>query len=152
MYYSNISEVQSDGFSEKFKACFAFMEKEYKSATPGATDLELGNAIVAHFQEYTTITENEIQYEAHQKFYDIQFVLEGNEILSVYNTAALIAVGQYDVQNDITFYDEPVGKASQIVLHPGDFAILGATDAHKPKLQLNGAEKVKKIVIKVPMT
>lgn len=152
MYYSNVNDPINDKFiPEEFKECLDFMRQEFKSATEGATDVNVNDKTVAHFQAYETIEPNEIRFESHRKFYDIQFVLEGEEIIEVTSPEELTPSTDYDPINDIIFYADPKTAVTKTVLKAGDFAILGITDAHKPKLMIDQAAPVKKIVIKVPI-
>lgn len=152
MYYANINNLDNGFFvPDKFKACLDFMKKEYRQPTKDVSEVQLTDKITAHFQSYTTVEYDDIQFESHQKYYDIQFVLSGQEILMVRNPNSLQASTEYDAQNDIIFYDDPQDTDSQIILRAGDFAILGISDAHKPKVAIDGPEAVNKIVIKIPI-
>lgn len=152
MYYANINNLDNSFFvPDKFKDCLDFMKKEYHQPTKDVSEVQLADQITAHFQSYTTVGYDDIQFESHQKYYDIQFVLSGQEILMVRNPNSLKASTEYDAQNDIIFYDDPQDTDSQIVLKAGDFAILGINDAHKPKVAIDSPEAVNKIVIKIPI-
>lgn len=152
MYYSNIEDPVNDIFmTEKFQQCLAFMKKEYTQPMNDVTELQLNNQITAHFQAYDTVAYKDIQFESHRKYYDIQFVLQGQEIIALSKPTELKVSTEYDEKNDIIFYDDADKINSQLILKTGDFAILGVADVHKPKLVITSPEAVRKIVIKVPI-
>jgi YhcH/YjgK/YiaL family protein len=83
--------------------------------------------------------------EAHTKYIDIQFVIEGKELIGISRVDECKHIlSKYDEEKDIIFYSDKPQK--YIKLKPGEFVIFFPNDAHAPL-----AEKgiVHKVVIKV---
>ena len=56
------------------------------------------------FNEYETKPETEIPFEAHRKLWDLQLVLEGEEMIGAAPIETLTETVPYDEANDIAFY------------------------------------------------
>ncbi len=88
--------------------------------------------------------------EAHRKHIDIQFLLEGVEILGYTPLKGLTTAEGYNPQKDIAFFNTPK-EITKVILEPGLFCILFPDDAHLPCCQLAGPTEVRKVVIKIKM-
>ena len=53
---------------------------------------------------------------------------------------------EYNTDKDIVFFS---GETTPLILEPGMFAFFFPQDIHRPCMQLDGPEKVKKVVVKV---
>ena len=81
------------------------------------------------FNEYETKPETEIPFEAHRKLWDLQLVLEGEEMIGVAPLASLTETVSYDEAEDIAFYK---GSGSAVKLARGVAALLAPWDGHRP--------------------
>lgn len=91
--------------------------------------------------------------EAHNRFIDIQIVLEGEEIILCQPRELCKSSDAYVEERDVEFFhpDNAI-PGVELRLFPGAFAIFYPQDAHTPLLTAGkGATIVKKIVIKVPV-
>jgi YhcH/YjgK/YiaL family protein len=107
-----------------------------------------GEKIYYTIQQYTTKPLNEGNLEAHRKYIDIQFLLEGVEILGYAPLKGLTTAEVYNPQKDIAFFNTPK-EITKVILEPGLFCILFPDDAHLPCRQLAGPTDVRKMVIKI---
>lgn len=99
------------------------------------------------FNEYETKPEAEIPFEAHRKFWDLQLVLEGEEMIGVAPLETLTETVAYDEANDIAFYK---GSGGSVKLSRGAAALLAPWDGHRPGVSCGDApSRVKKIVVKL---
>lgn len=140
-----------DYLSEKFQKAYAFLSRaDLAALEPGNHTID-GQDIYANVQHYTTIPAAEAAFESHDQYFDIQFMLEGEELFGYIPRAQLHqAAMPYDPQRDLTFYAEPAeGQACYLLLRQGDLAIVPPEDAHKPRCMAGTAKPVKKIVVKV---
>ena len=105
-----------------------------------------GDSLYANVQEYET--KSDADYEAHKKYIDIQYIINGNEYIGVSNYDNCKTCKQYDPQKDIEFLtlDE---DDKYIELEEGEFMILFPNDAHKPSINPQKQTHVKKAVVKV---
>lgn len=134
--------------SEKFIKAYQFLRTEELDALPvGITEIE-GKEIFANVQEYTTMPWEDCQFEAHDQYFDIQYVVSGKEWFGYAKRENLKESISYDSENDLLFFEEPE-NCGKILLEAGDFAIVPPEDAHKPRCIVDECCKVKKIVLKV---
>lgn len=90
--------------------------------------------------------------EFHQRYIDIQYLLEGEEVIGYHiaQTDLALATDQL-VERDIAFV-HPVPLESKLILSPGMFAIFYPGELHKPCRSLAASQVIKKIVIKIDHT
>lgn len=105
-----------------------------------------GDKIYANVQTYEP--KINAKYEAHRDYIDIQYVVEGSELVGVVDLDSCKTCEEYDVKRDIEFLDNH-GEDDYQKLNQGDFLVLFPTDAHKPSIFDGTSKKVKKVVVKV---
>ena len=88
------------------------------------------------------------KFEAHEKYVDIQYLIEGTECIYVAPTTALEIQEAYKEEIDAAFYKCPK-RATKIVLTAGGYVVLYPEDAHQPGVKTEESTVVKKIVGKV---
>jgi len=106
-----------------------------------------GKDVYAMHQRYSPKSDEGRLYENHKEYIDVQFVLEGDEIIRVTDVGDLIVAQEYNPESDAALYEKADG--TDVKLGSGDFVILYPHDAHIPQLQSHHPSDVKKIVIKV---
>lgn len=140
---------QNDYLSARMRKAYAFLRETDLARLPlGRFDID-GEDVFANVQEYTTVPAADKQMEAHRRYYDVQFVVAGEELLQYAPLDGLTLVDTFDEVSDFGLYESP-STCSDTVLHAGDLAILAPEDAHKPGCALGGkSSQVRKIVVKV---
>lgn len=136
-----------DYLSEKFTKGFEWLK------THDATKLDNGrydicDGVFALVQRYTTLPFAEVKFEAHNDYFDLQYLAQGIE---TFNTCLRsdCQVTSEDPANDMVFLTTPDAYTS-VTLKPGEFAIVPPEEAHQPRVAHNGkATEVVKVVIKV---
>ena len=99
------------------------------------------------FGEYETQPAEKIPFEAHRKYWDLQLLLEGEELLGYAPLEKLQETEPYDPKEDIAFY---AGSGDDVKLQPGTAVLLAPWDAHRPGADAGFAScRVKKIVVKL---
>lgn len=132
---------------EKFLVAYRWLaETNLTDLKEGAYPLQ-DQAVVAHVQEYTTIPANELAFETHEKYFDIQYVVSGKELFGICKRTGLTEK-ERKAETDLIFYEEPE-CAGSVLLEEGDFIAVAPEDAHKPRCIAGKPQAVKKIVIKV---
>ena len=133
---------------ERFKKGYEFLRSTDLAALPvGRVDID-GDRLFASVQEYTTMAADTCKYEAHNRYFDIQYVVEGEEQFGYAKRADLEEEAPYTEADDIVFFKDSCDGGS-VLLKAGDFAVVAPEDAHKPRCVAGGPCKVKKIVLKV---
>jgi YhcH/YjgK/YiaL family protein len=107
-----------------------------------------GDDIFASLAGYQTKGIEELKFEAHRKYIDIQLLLEGTEFIDVSLDKPLKIVKPYDEQSDLEFFNG-TEVFSSIVLKPRRFCILFTNEAHRPCRRINDSITVRKMVVKV---
>ena len=136
-----------DYLSERFKAGYKWLaETDIKTLEDGAYPI-LGDEVVANVQSYTTEPADKRRFEAHNKYFDIQYVAEGCEYFGVCRREGL-KESEAHAERDLYFFEEPE-TSGMILLREGDFIVVEPEEAHKPRCSAGAPVKVKKVVVKV---
>lgn len=132
------------GLSPRFDAALKYMmETDFSQVEDGHYELD-GDNLFVNVMTFETKGSNPTP-EHHKLYADIQFVLEGREVISV---APLDTMGKLVSQNGDCYLFEGVGQP--ITVPAGSFVIVWPEDAHAPGVSPTGKpEKVRKAVVKV---
>jgi len=150
MIYDHISNIPLyKGLTPALDTALDFIAAAPATLAPGTTLLDHG--VKAIVSEYTTKQVNPKGYEAHRKYADIQFLLDGKEVLKCCPLPLLDPTTEYDEAADCRFYGEKAGEGIDLRLGGGYFAVVFPEDAHIPQLAVEEPEAVKKVVMKVPV-
>jgi len=134
---------------ERWHKAFAFLKAhDLNSLQIRRYDI-MGDTLYATVSEYLSKTEDQGRFEVHQKYIDIQYVINGEENIGVAPLSAKKGtVVPYNEANDIEFMtvtDSTYQKAS-----PENFFIFFPSQIHKPGMRIgNDSIMIKKIVVKV---
>lgn len=142
--YSDIKNVS--------EIAYKFMcEFNPETCPDGRYDLEKG--VFVNISTYNTKLRSEATYEAHREYIDIQFIIEGDEIIAVESLEAMHAhkcLQAFAPGSDIELYEEnDLGKDYHLT--NGDYLILPPEAAHMPGVCVEKPGRVRKGVIKVPV-
>lgn len=149
MLTSSLNLAQKyDYLEERFREAYAFLEHTDLKALPlGRVDID-GDRLFASVQEYTTMAWEDCRYEAHNRYFDIQYVVEGREQFGYVKRAGLLETAPYSEAEDLVFFHEPA-ESGRVLLEAGDCAVVPPEDAHKPRCIAGMPCLVRKIVVKV---
>lgn len=149
MLTTTITDAQKyDYLGEKFKKAFAFLkETDFSSLHEGKIEID-GDDIFAEVQEYVTKPFEECKFESHRKYFDIQYMAEGEEYFGFISVKELEKDTGYDEKCDLEFYQFPK-ISGRLHLKEGDFAVVSPDDGHQPRCIGKEPCHVKKIVVKV---
>lgn len=137
-----------DYLSERFQKAFDFLKNtDFSRLLEGVIPID-GEYVFAQVQVYETKPAEECRFEAHRKYFDIQFMADGEEYMGFYPLKYLEEDTSYDDKNDLQFYHMPKDYG-RILLRTGDFAVVSPDDGHMPRSICSMRQKVKKIVVKV---
>lgn len=130
---------------------FASVMNELKSIDWSAR--EYGKYDIAGRKAYVmygryTHKEKNTTFEAHNKYIDVQYVLEGDEIIGWADRSRLAVQTQYSEENDCQLFD---GSGDTLCLSKGDWVVFFPEDAHAPGSKFTCGESVK-LIAKIPMT
>ena len=92
----------------------------------------INDKVYAGVQTY--MTKDEAKYESHKEYIDIQYIIEGDELIGVTDLSNCNTCIEYDAERDLEFYDITI-EDEYIHLSKGQFLILYPHDAHKPSIK-----------------
>ncbi|EPR10497.1 YhcH/YjgK/YiaL family protein [Ruminiclostridium papyrosolvens] len=147
MIFDNVSNCKKyEALHSDFEKAFSFLKRaDLDSIAPGRYDID-GNDVYALVQEYETKSLADSIYEAHRKYIDIQYLIEGVENMGYSQIEKLNVLSPYNEENDfLTLSGEP----RLILYNPREFFILFPEDAHMPGISHGEKGKIRKVVIKV---
>jgi len=149
--------LQYFSLDEKIQKGFEFLMSADLDNMADVRYLIDGKEIYANFISSTTKPITEQKWEAHRKYIDIQYVIEGVERIgfgTLDNFNHIIT--PYDSEEDVIFLEGC--PYNYINLSKGDFAIFFPYDVHAPLLHpdtYNGDIKhhnwVRKVIVKIPV-
>lgn len=119
---------------------------DLKNMPLGKQKLE-GEHLFVSVDEYTTKSKSETKYESHKKYIDIQYIIDGEELIGLATLDKVKITEPYDSSRDIIFYEYDGGN--YVKTTPNNFVIFFPEDAHRPMMKLNDNLKVRKIVVKI---
>lgn len=132
-----------------FARAFDYL-RTFDRATPDGKRVIEEEKLFALPQRYETAPAATKRFEAHRRYIDIQYVLEGEEIIEHAPIERLPEVTEaYCAERDVMFFRDPAAT-SRTLLRAGDFAVYFPADGHKPCCQAGDTPSaVRKIVMKI---
>jgi len=128
----------------KFKQAFDYLNSIDVQSIPVGRH-EIDDKMYVLVQEYVTKTKEEGKWEAHRRYIDLQFVVQGAEGMGYANIHHL-QQGEYISEKDFL----PLfGEGDQVALKSGCFVLLFPEDAHMPSMALGEPAPARKIVLKI---
>ncbi len=128
-----------------FEKAFAFLSRsDLTELKTGKYEID-GNRVFAMVSMDSGRSKEDSRLEIHQKYIDIQLVIEGNDDMG-WKPLALCKkpCGQYDSESDIQFFDDE--PELWLAVKNGTYAIFFPDDAHMP---LISSSRIHKVVVKI---
>lgn len=146
MIFDSIKHCEAyKSLSPAFKAAFEFLEDEKTASLPvGRYDID-SSRVYAMVQAPALKDWDAGKWEAHRRYADIQYIMEGEETMGFACIDTLKETEAYSSEKDVLFCE---GEGSRAVARPGDFMVFFPQDAHKPCIR-STVDTDKKIVVKV---
>ncbi|MBV5315312.1 MAG: YhcH/YjgK/YiaL family protein [Prolixibacteraceae bacterium] len=135
-----------EGISENMKKGFEYLKNtDLANLEVGRYEID-GKNVFALVSEYDSKKPEDCRLEAHQVYADIQYIVTGSEAIGFVTLNNQTVISEYNPDKDIAFFS---GEAAPLILDSGLFAVFFPQDVHRPCMQIDGPEKVKKVVIKL---
>ncbi len=157
--FGTLEVVKQQVNNKKFAKAFEYLEKILQSGTLenkrllslgidafDKVDIDENNFGLE--QVYNSKERENCFFESHKQYIDVQFILEGEEIIEVANSSELSIDMPYSNEMDLMKYTM-TNNSSIVKLKKGDVAIFYPEDAHMPCVTLSKSLKVVKTVVKV---
>jgi YhcH/YjgK/YiaL family protein len=132
--------------SDRVKKAFDYLvSTDFENLEPGKYEID-GENIYAIVQEYDTRPLTSSRWEAHKKYLDIQYMVNGKEKMGYSHKNKMIVTHEYNEGKDALYLK---GDGNFLIAEAGYFAIFFPSDVHMPCIALNLSTPVKKVVVKV---
>lgn len=146
MIFDTLDNVNNyEGLGRVYTALKFLSETDFSKIDLGRYELD-GDNIFYMVQSYNTDPDKTIS-EAHKKYIDIQYMVEGEEIVGVADISSEKELTEAKEENDVWFYN---CKTEPLTLSAGKYMVLYPNDLHCPGVATNGtALTCRKVVVKV---
>ncbi len=147
MIVDNIKNINNYSFqSQNIAEAIQFLKDiNLENINDGRTIIKRKEIFVIT-SEYIPKKEKEIYWEAHEDYIDIQYIVQGEELIGYAKIDEFEVAVPYGINIDVV-----LGNANGcfIEMKTGDFMVLFPGDVHKPGIISEEQCRVKKIVIKI---
>ena len=146
--------VNSVEFERQYEANPALWDKVFKflgdsklaTLAPGKYPIE-GTDAYAMIAAGPPKNIDDVKWESHRKFIDLQYVIEGKVKLGVSPISEATITVPYDESRDAANY---TAEGKYYVATPDEFFLFFPQNVHRPDIKIDGYDTLKKLVIKVP--
>lgn len=135
------------GISTQINKAFDYLQNNKLETIPAGKYVLDGNDLFAIVQEYDTLDSATEQMESHRKYIDVQYMIEGAELVGHALLQDQRPSKEYDTENDYMLFAEKPTFFTK--MEAGTFMVFFPSDLHMPCIKDVNAARVKKIVIKV---
>lgn len=147
MIYSNLDNLADYPFlPSAIQACFSYAASHDLSTLSAGRHEVDGDRIYVNILEYTTASEENRIWEAHQKYLDLHLMVQGQEYVAL-NHIQQMRLGEFQEARD--FLPMEGDAACHLCLRPRDFLICYPTDGHKTGICVTEPSKIKKAIFKI---
>jgi YhcH/YjgK/YiaL family protein len=145
MIFDTLENIKNyEGLGRVYTALKFLAETDFTKMELGRYELQ-GDDIFYMVQQYETDPDKTIS-EAHKKYIDIQFMVDGEEIIGVAPICCEKTETEAKPENDVWFYE---CKTEPLTLIKNSFMVLYPNDLHCPGVAVDGARECHKVVVKV---
>ena len=137
--------VSNEAAERLARACSLIASGTIHELPLGRTEIE-GSDIYVNVSEYETHELNNSLWEAHRKYADIHYVIDGSEQIACAPTDAMMVTQEYSDETDAVL---GYAEGEKVDLSNGRYVILLPDTAHCPGIMLDFPKRIKKAVIKV---
>lgn len=148
MILDNIKNLEKyEKIHEQIKNIVNFLENfDEDKFEDGRVDIN--ENLFSFFQSYQTVKAYNKEFEVHEKYIDLQYLVDSNERIDFAPKKSYTKNFEIDKEGDF-FLTNEIENYSILNLKPGDFAIFFPGEFHKPGCALENPSSAKKIVFKI---
>lgn len=126
----------------------SFLRKDLAKLQDGKHEID-GELIFAYVSTYETKPLVEAVIESHERYIDVQVLIDGEERLDCFSGCPIEVKKTYDESDDVAFYHRPDEVPAAVILKPGRFVLFFPEDIHSPQIAVKAPQQVRKIVVKI---
>lgn len=140
------SSSRYESLGPRFARAFQWLRQaDVASLADGRLAID-GDDVYVLVQRGLTKPLDQVKWEAHRRYADIQYVAQGREAMYC-QPLARTRPGEYLGEKD--FVPLETDSWTELEVRAGSFAVFFPEDAHRPGILIPGAEPVVKLVVKV---
>jgi YhcH/YjgK/YiaL family protein len=132
-------------------AALDFLRTTDLAALPLGKTVIDGERLFALVQEYQPKGADLGKFEAHRRYWDVQYVARGAERMGYSHLSRMTVSEPHSQERDVAFF---TGPGEWLYVPAGTFAIFGPSDVHMPGVALDDSSEqptVRKVVVKVEL-
>lgn len=147
MLFVNLNDLDFQDY-ERLQEAVNFLKQTDLTKTPLGQSHRDGERFYCQTLEYKTEPISNYQFEIHNKRLDLHYIVEGEERIDVSPDTNFVAVTEYNPDRDIQYVETPK-SFNKVILHKGDFVLIGMHEPHRTNGQVDQPTHVRKIVLKL---
>lgn len=147
MLFVNLKAFDSADYQHVLEAV-KFLNETDLTRTPLGRSHQDGERFYVQTLEYDTEPIENFEFEIHNKRLDLHYLVEGEERIDVSPESQFVAISDYNDERDIQYVEKPK-HFNQVILHQGDFVLIGMHEPHRTNGQVIAPTHVRKIVLKL---
>ncbi|MEG0493756.1 MAG: YhcH/YjgK/YiaL family protein [Clostridia bacterium] len=150
MYKGHINFLSDDALPPIVKEALRYLLTLQKDKLP-AQSYTLGESgVFVNFANTVTSPESERVFEAHEKYADLHFVVEGTERIDLGWTKSMQQSKPYEEADDTALYQGTPHTRS--VMTVGEFLLCMPGEAHRVLVAPNESAPIQKAIAKIPVS
>jgi len=122
--------------------------KTCRGVPPGQKADFAGDKLFAKTLRQDTGGREDLKWETHREYIDLQYIVGGGEVIEWAPAAKLVADVSYDENTDFQFY-APASADALLGMQDGLFVFLFPADGHKPLVSDGTNRYVHKVIAKI---
>ncbi len=132
-----------------WQATLAFLQaNDPRTLADSTYAITADGSVSASISRY--MTKDSANFEAHRKYIDLQYVIEGQEYIQITSIDSVNnCIQPYNAVKDIEFHSSAT-SLTECLADPSQLVILFPNQAHKPCMKVCKNTPVRKIVVKIP--
>ncbi|MHC1684217.1 MAG: YhcH/YjgK/YiaL family protein [Clostridiaceae bacterium] len=144
----NTDEIENICPSSIVKGINYLKNTDFSNIKAGKYEIE-GEDLFCLVMDTNTKEKSLNKPEVHRNFIDIQFLLEGEEVIGFIRDNGNNKVLEDELEErDVLFYED-VEDEIDLIMKPGNFAIFFPNDIHRPTCKYKKEEVIRKVVVKI---
>lgn len=147
------ASINSVEFQKQYESNKALWNKVFRFLGDSKlATLAPGKYVIDGDNAYATITEGapkkleDVKWESHRKYIDLQYVIAGKIKIGVAPVSTATVILPYDETRDIANY---TAEGEYYIATPAEFFLFFPQNAHRPDIKVSGYDTFKKLVIKI---
>ncbi|TGD18460.1 YhcH/YjgK/YiaL family protein [Levilactobacillus suantsaiihabitans] len=147
MLYVNLASFDAQDY-QRLQEAVNFLQQTDLTKTPLGRSHQDGERFYVQTLEYETESIENFDFEIHQHRLDLHYIVSGEERIDVSPDTNFVGLSPYNPDRDLQYVQRPA-TFNQVLLHQGDFVLIGMHEPHRTNGLIDQPTHVRKIVLKL---